>query len=1218
LPHYLLEKWHDDPSFLALQKPLSGPSARLVTGMEGSQRSFFIAALYVSSSFASLVLTANMARAEKIYEEVGSFVPAEELYLFPARDFFYAGEVLTTSKEIPQQRIRVLERLALGKKILVIAPVAALLGKLIPKEQWEAKSIVLRPGARVEWEAFLKQLIGQGYERCDLVETEGSFSVRGDIIDIFPYYTQLPVRISFFDEEVESLRYFDPESQRSREVLPELAVFPAREVVLTSEAARRGKNTLLKELGKVAGRLKGKGQEEAADRLGSRVESQLAKLESDGTYEGIEQYLTYFYPRPAGLLDYFPAGGTLFWDEPASTLDEAESLRRELHEYQSGLLIQGDILPGQVEICWSPKEIFERITLHVLAMSAFTSRVPLVRLSGTINIPARPLPSFMGRLDLLKQEVKGWWSEGHEVFVMCEGEARQKEIGRLLRDHDFPVYFAGPDKEMLLELAKAEMEAALEQNPEVYLKQNRAKVMDQEKKHLSIVHPPKKVRQRKMEKRLMIVRGNLENGFLFPSLNLVILVDKEIIPRRRKQKTWARSRGKAALRDFQELKTGDLVVHEQHGIGRYMGMQTLDVDGITRDYLYIKYAGEDRLYLPVEQMDTLQRYTGGEGRAPRVHALGGQEWSRVKNRVRASVQELARELLTLYAAREATKGFAFSPDQAWQKDFEGRFIYEETPDQLRAIEEVKGDMQKPMPMDRLLCGDVGYGKTEVAIRAAFKAVLDGKQVAFLVPTTILAQQHYENFLERFEGFPVKIDLLSRFRGAKEQKEVIKALKAGVVDIVIGTHRLISKDIGFKDLGLLIIDEEHRFGVRHKERLKMLRQDVDVLSMTATPIPRTMHMALSGARDLSVIDTPPENRYPVQTYIAEYSHNMIKEAIQRELNRGGQVYFIYNRVQTIEKWAEKLRELIPGARIAMGHGQMPEHQLEKIMHGFMQGDYDVLICTTIVEAGLDIPNVNTMIVYDADFFGLAQLYQLRGRVGRSNRLAYCYLTYRKDKVMTEDAVKRLQAIKEFTQLGSGFKIALRDMEIRGAGNILGPEQHGFMMAVGYELYCSLLEQAIETMKGRSEPIVREIQPRINLHVNAFLPSAYVPNQQQKIELYRRIAVLENKEELKDMISELRDRYGRLQPPVENLLLVMRLRQLAREKNIESIEQQKEQTLLRFRGDKNFDIEKLWGMVNTHRRNISLKMGKQITLRLKNLPREEKKYLNFIIAVLEEVI
>ena len=727
-------------------------------------------------------------------------------------------------------------------------------------------------------------------------------------------------------------------------------------------------------------------------------------------------------------------------------------------------------------------------------------------------------------------------------------------------------------------------------------------------------------RAEKREKTLRsinIIPGRLENGFVMPALKLAVLVDKEILPGYRKKRRWAAPKSKNALRDFQELKMGDLVVHEQHGIGRYMGIRTMDVDGVTRDYLYIKYAKEDKLYLPVEQIDILQRYVGGEGHPPKVSSLGGQKWARVKSRVRASVQELARDLLSLYAAREAVKGYAFLPDQPWQQEFEERFPYEETPDQLRAIEEVKADMEKERPMDRLLCGDVGYGKTEVALRAAFKAVIDGKQVAFLVPTTILAQQHYENFLERFKGFPMKVELLSRFRSPREQKRVIGELKAGVADIVIGTHRLLSRDIGFKDLGLLIIDEEHRFGVRHKEKLKMLRQEVDVLSMTATPIPRTMHMAISGARDLSVIDTPPENRYPVQTYVVEYSQNLIKEALQRELNRGGQVYFIYNRIQTIEKWAAKLQEMVPGARIVAAHGQMPEQKLAEVMHKFLVGEYDILVSTTIVEAGLDIPNVNTMVVYDADYFGLAQLYQLRGRVGRSNRLAYCYLTYRKDKVMSGDAVKRLQAIKEFTELGSGFKIALRDLEIRGAGNILGPEQHGSMIAVGYELYCRLLQQAIETMKGKNIPVQQKAEPRIDLKISAYLPSSYVVNQQQKIELYRRIAALEKKEDLQDMAAELKDRYGHLQPPVENLLLVMRLRQLAREKEVEAIEQQKGVTVIKFLKEKHFQSEQLWQVVNKNRRYLSLLSGKGVTLKVRASQEGEKDYLRYLITILEQI-
>lgn len=1200
MPYNLLEKWREDPSFISLQSLSTRSSARLVTGLEGSQRSFLIAALFAGAPAASLVLTADMARAEKLFEEIKGFLPASEVFLFPPKDFFYYGEVLTQSKEILQQRLKVLEKLALKERIVVIAPVSALLSKLTPAASWNKLQLQIKAGTRIEWKSFLEKLVEMGYERTELTESEGSFSVRGDIVDIFPFYTPWPVRISFFDDEVETLRYFHPESQRSLEPVDSLAILPAREVILSREALQRGRKILWEEMERAVTQLKNKKQEEAANRLRTRVENHLARLENIGYFEGVEQYISYFYPEAAALTDYFPENGLLFWDDPETVVSEAESLLKELREYQAGLLLQGDILPGQAEVCWNLKEILQRSNLNLIALTAFTRTIPYVRITDSTNIQARHLPSFMGRLDLLQEELKSWWSNGYEVFLICEGKKRAAEMERLLKEHGLGVSYVG-EHQAFLRMSGSEKELFLDKKGEI------------------IVFPGEKAKEtQKMEKSVKIALGRLENGFVIPSLKLVIIIDRDILPAHRKKKRWTAVREKSSLRELQELKAGDLVVHEQHGIGRYMGMRTMEVDGVTRDYLYIKYAGEDKLYLPVEQIDALQRYVGGDGRPPKLSSLGGQEWNRIKNRVKASVQELARDLLSLYAAREAVQGYSFSPDHPWQAEFEERFPYEETQDQLRAIQEVKADMESSRPMDRLLCGDVGYGKTEVALRAAFKAVTDGKQVAFLVPTTILAQQHYENFVERFKGFPVKIELLSRFRSPGEQKRVIKGLKAGVIDIVVGTHRLISKDVVFKDLGLLIIDEEHRFGVRHKEKLKMFRQEVDVLSMTATPIPRTLHMALSGARDLSIIDTPPENRYPVQTYVVEYSDNLIKEAIQRELNRRGQVYFIYNRIQTIEKWAARLRELIPEAKIVVAHGQMPEQELSEVMHKFLHGEYDILVSTTIVEAGLDIPNVNTMIVYDADYFGLAQLYQLKGRVGRSNRLAYCYLTYRKDKVMTEDAVKRLQAIKEFTELGSGFKIALRDLEIRGAGNILGPEQHGYMMAVGYELYCRLLEQAIEMMKGKKSEAPKEFEPKIDLNVNAFLPSSYVPNQQQKIELYRRIATLENKEEIEDMAAELRDRYGHLQPPVENLLLVVRLRQLAREKGVESIEQQKTQTMIRFKADREFQSEQLWELVNRHRRNLSLHAGKNVSIKIRDFYGEEKDYLKFLIQVLEQLI
>lgn len=1198
MPYKLINKWRDDLSFINLQKSQDERRAQLVTGLEGSGRSYLMAALFAGNPAASVVLTDDMARAEKIYEEIKGFLPEGEVYLLPGRDFFYAGEVLTQSREILQQRLRVLERLALGKRVLVIAPVAALLSKLTPVELWKENILEFKTGKRFEWKFLLQKLVEMGYERTELTESEGYFSVRGDIIDIFPFHTPHPVRVSFFDEEVEGIKYYHAETQRSLHSIPAVSVLAAREVILNEAARKRGTKAILEEMEKSVSRLKKQKIEEAADRIRTRVENCLLKLESSGSFEGMEHFVSFFYPEPGALVDYLPPGALLLWDEPESVAMQAESLLKELREFQAGLLLQGDILPGQADICWTLKELFNRKPPRIIALSPFSGRLPFVNVAGTLNIQSRPVPSFMGRLDLLKDEILNWWSSGYEIFLICDGEKRAGEMEKLFHEKDLSVSRSA-DFRVLLNKSKSEVETLSEGRDIIPFPGERAE------------------KREKTLRSINIIPGRLENGFVMPALKLAVLVDKEILPGYRKKRRWAAPKSKNALRDFQELKMGDLVVHEQHGIGRYMGIRTMDVDGVTRDYLYIKYAKEDKLYLPVEQIDILQRYVGGEGHPPKVSSLGGQEWARVKSRVRASVQELARDLLSLYAAREAVKGYAFLPDQPWQQEFEERFPYEETPDQLRAIEEVKADMEKERPMDRLLCGDVGYGKTEVALRAAFKAVIDGKQVAFLVPTTILAQQHYENFLERFKGFPMKVELLSRFRSPREQKRVIGELKAGVADIVIGTHRLLSRDIGFKDLGLLIIDEEHRFGVRHKEKLKMLRQEVDVLSMTATPIPRTMHMAISGARDLSVIDTPPENRYPVQTYVVEYSQNLIKEALQRELNRGGQVYFIYNRIQTIEKWAAKLQEMVPGARIVAAHGQMPEQKLAEVMHKFLVGEYDILVSTTIVEAGLDIPNVNTMVVYDADYFGLAQLYQLRGRVGRSNRLAYCYLTYRKDKVMSGDAVKRLQAIKEFTELGSGFKIALRDLEIRGAGNILGPEQHGSMIAVGYELYCRLLQQAIETMKGKNIPVQQKAEPRIDLKISAYLPSSYVVNQQQKIELYRRIAALEKKEDLQDMAAELKDRYGHLQPPVENLLLVMRLRQLAREKEVEAIEQQKGVTVIKFLKEKHFQSEQLWQVVNKNRRYLSLLSGKGVTLKVRASQEGEKDYLRYLITILEQI-
>ncbi|NLC12190.1 MAG: transcription-repair coupling factor [Firmicutes bacterium] len=1167
--HLLLDLWLKDRDFLSLYGALEGGGHFLVTGTDGSWRNFLKAALIDKTRRNALIVVPDLARGEKVLEDLQSFLPQQQVLLFPPRDFFYTGEILTQSREILEQRLSVLERLANAPAggLVVVAPVASLLNRMVPFSTWQEQALALQVGREYDWEQLLKKLVSLGFERTGQIQGKGQYSVRGDIIDIYPYHSQDPLRFTFFDREIESIRTFDLETQRSLTSLDKIVLYPALEAVLTAESREIGLENLQKDLDKFTLNLKREKKSIAADRLRTRIDKHRQILESGGYVEGIEQYLPYFYPQPHSLLSYFePAGSLVFFDEPERIEKAEASLLDELKGYYSSMLDQGDVLPFQAENYVELKQSLAACrSLPLLAFTLFSKKTAYISPRRIFNFTGKKMTTFHGQWELFQEELEAWGKAGYSVFVFSHNLERAEEMVKLLGEH------------------KIEAAAGFPAGGEP------------------------------VGGRISVLPSSLEEGFIIPGLKLALVTERDLIPRRRRKKAGLRSRRdkKSKLDSYRQLNIGDYVVHEHHGVGQYLGIRTLEIGDVHKDYLYIKYAGQDKLYLPVDQIDLIQKYVGGEGATPKLYSLGGGEWNRVKSRVKASVQQLARDLLNLYAARESVQGLKFSPDHQWQKEFETRFPFEETPDQLQAIKDVKADMEKPKPMDRLICGDVGYGKTEVALRAAFKAMMDGKQVAFLVPTTLLAQQHYNTVKERFEGFPFEIELLSRFRSQAEQKQVVQRLRKGLVDMVIATHRLLSKDIKFKDLGLLIIDEEHRFGVRHKEKIKMLKENVDVLTMTATPIPRTLQMALTGSRDLSIIETPPENRYPVQTYVVEYSDHLVREAILRELQRGGQVFFVYNRVQTIEKWLQKLEKLVPEARFVISHGQMPEAKLEKVMLDFMNKKYDVLIATTIIEAGLDIPNVNTLIVYDADTFGLAQLYQLRGRVGRSDRIAYSYLTYRRDKVITEEAAKRLQAIKEFTELGSGFKIALRDLEIRGAGNILGPEQHGFIAAVGFELYCRLLEQAVQTLKGQRQAVKglpgdrREREDiKIELNVNAYLPASYVPNQQEKIEIYRRIATIEREEEIRDIADELKDRFGRLQSPVENLLAVAQLRLLAEECKVESIEQDKKQVMVKFSNEAVFDNNIFWQLAMKYRGQLTVQAGKGITLKVKNQPREKE--------------
>lgn len=1089
-----------------------GTREQMVYGLSGSQKTFLLAAILEDTSRPLLVVTDTLPEAERMALDIESW-SGRKAYIFPALEVL-PFEVVAQSIEMAIPRITVLDKLIKGERPVVVAPVTALLRKLPPPAAFLAACMDIHVGQRLDIEETVRKLVLGGYEKVDMVEGRGQFSKRGGILDIFVSTRETPVRIELFDDEVDSIREFDVATQRSLENLQHVRITPAREMVAVAQGFDEGLKRIERDLNTAARKLEAQGKRTAAERLREKIGEHIERISASGTFEGLDQYAPYFYSEMCSLLSYFPPDTVVAVDEFSRLRESANENEKVFGDMYSSLIEQGGLLPQSTTIYFSLDDLVEEWKgYQTLYFSLLLRRILHVNPLNVQTIQARSSQVFHGQWPLFVDEIAKWKKQGKYIVLAAATEDRAKRLSTQLKDDGI---------ENLLV-------AGLDSRPEP-----------------GVVY---------------VVSAPLDTGFEMPLLRLALITDGEIYGRAKRVRRPRHARDAARLTDYRELKVGDYVVHVNHGIGMYMGIRTLEIEGVQRDYLFIKYAGADALYVPTDQIHLIQKYVGSEGHEPKLNKLGGTEWARVKHRVRESVREMAQELLRLYAIRESIKGYQFSPDTPWQKEFEDAFRYEETRDQLEAVEAIKKDMEKPRPMDRLLCGDVGYGKTEVAIRAAFKAVMDGKQVAVLVPTTILAQQHYNTFKDRFAGFPVKIGMLSRFLSPKEQAEVAKELKQGLIDIIIGTHRLLQADIRFKDLGLLIVDEEHRFGVAHKEQIKQLKNNIDVLTLTATPIPRTLSMALSGIRDMSLIETPPEDRFPVQTYVVEYNDELIRDAILREIGRGGQVFYVHNRVQTIERAAVHVQSLVPEARIVVAHGQMKEDKLEQVMIDFINGEADVLVCTTIIESGVDIPNVNTLIVEDADHMGLAQLYQLRGRVGRSNRLAYAYLTYRREKVLTEVAEKRLQAIREFTELGSGFKLAMRDLEIRGAGNVLGPEQHGFIVSVGFDLYVQLLEEAIREMKGEVKP--PEPAPVIvDIPVDAFIPEDYVPDPRQKIDLYKKIAAIETLEDADDVAEEILDRFGNPPLAVQNLLAVARVKIRARQIGISTISQEKDRLVFKF--------------------------------------------------------
>ncbi|MBL4954204.1 transcription-repair coupling factor [Neobacillus sp. YIM B02564] len=1101
---------HQDDVSTCIAGVDGGLKEQLIAGLSGSSRTVLTAALYQQINRPVLFVTHNLLQAQKLYDDLVNLLSEKEVFLFPANELI-AAELSIASPELKAQRIEVLNYWSKQKQGICIVPIAGLKKILPPKVLWQKYQLSLKVGEEIDPDQILNKFVMMGYNRQEMVSTPGEFSVRGGIIDIYPLTEATPLRVELFDTEIESIRYFSLEDQRSKEKVSKVSIGPATELLLEPEHYSRIISGLESGL---AESLRKINDEKAKIQLSQNISYEIEQLKNKQEPDQVFKYLSLAYENPHSLLDYLPGNGLVVIDEISRVQEMDDSLVKDEAEWYTSLLSEGEII-HDLQISHKLQNLMQQNEHPILYLSLFLRHVANTNPQNIVNISCKQMQNFHGQMHLLKSEIDRWIKGNYAVVFLGPDEERVKKLERVLEDYEIPAVVADANQQML----------------------------------------PGKVQ---------IIKASLQTGFELPIQKLAVITEQELFSKRVRKSVKNRQKLSNAerIKSYSELKAGDYVVHVNHGIGKYLGIETLVINGIHKDYLHIRYQGTDKLYVPIDQIDLVQKYVGSEGKEPKVYKLGGSDWKKVKKKVQSSVEDIADDLIKLYAEREAAVGFAFSPDGDLQREFEASFAYQETEDQLRSIQEIKKDMERPRPMDRLLCGDVGYGKTEVAIRAAFKAITDGKQVAFLVPTTILAQQHYETLRERFQDYPINIGILSRFRSKKQQTETIKGLKAGSIDIVIGTHRLLSKDITYHDLGLLIIDEEQRFGVSHKEKIKRLKTNVDVLTLTATPIPRTLHMSMLGVRDLSVIETPPENRFPVQTYVMEYNGSLVKEAIERELARDGQVYFLYNRVEDIERKTEEISMLVPDARVAFAHGQMTENELESVMLGFLAGDFDVLVSTTIIETGVDIPNVNTLIVYDADRMGLSTLYQLRGRVGRSNRVAYAYFTYRKDKVLTEVAEKRLQTIKEFTELGSGFKIAMRDLSIRGAGNLLGAQQHGFIDSVGFDLYSQMLKEAIEERKAElgEEHVEVKRSVEIDLEIDAYIPDAYIQDGHQKIEMYKRFRGIETLQDVEELEAEMLDRFGEYPAEVSYLFQIAEMKVFAIQNGVEQIKQLKQEVTI----------------------------------------------------------
>ncbi|MDO5556763.1 MAG: transcription-repair coupling factor [Clostridia bacterium] len=1112
----------------------------IISGLNDVVKNIIIQAIKEETSKPICIITYNEIQARKIISDLKNFT--DNFIFFPKKEIV-SYDYVSESREIAFARIDVLNQIYDGKCKLIITTIEAIMQNMIPKDALYRNKIRLKVGNTKNLNELKQDLINLGYGRKDIIEARGQFSVRGGIIDV-SVQNEKGLRIEFWGDEIDSIRTFNMGSQRSDEMINEITIFPAHEYILdeslikVSEKIEKNRFNLNVPKGiKLPGDYK--------KTIDEKIAMDIEKIRQGEYLNKIDKYFNSFYNIQDNFLDYLDDNYIIIIDEKSKVFHREENIKRDSTNLIQNLIDRQRIIPDVVKnLSNFDYDYTTKQTIYLERQDNPEEnrdtglweykKEKIVKSANMFNLNFKELTYYRSELDRLLGEIRELVELKKRIIILVGSKIEAEKFSKLLDEREIQSHF---EDSLDFKIKKGEV---------------------------------------------VLTIGALSSGFESNETDLLVISSEEIFGKVNARKKLSPLFKKGEKIVFADLEVGDFVVHKNYGIGQFIGVNTLRADNVTKDYIKIKYKNDDILYIPTNDLDNIRKYSSGGDIELKLNKLGGKEWTKTKARVKRNLQEVAKELIELYAKRKKMKGYMFSKDTEWQKQFEDDFIYQETDDQLRCIQEVKSDMENQKPMDRLLCGDVGYGKTEVAIRAAFKTVMDGKQVAYLVPTTILANQQYEFFKSRMEKYGIKVELLNRFRTEKQKRETLKRMTLGQVDVVVGTHSLLGKNVTFKNLGLLIIDEEHRFGVRDKEKIKQLRSNIDVLSMSATPIPRTMHMSIVGIRDMSVIYEPPNNRLPVQTYVLEYDEEVIREAIVKELERRGQVFYLFNNVENIEQKRNEIKKLVPEAKVSFAHGRMTGREIEDIMERFILKEIDVLVCTTILESGIDIPNANTIIVENADRLGLAQLYQIRGRVGRSDKQAYAYVTYKRDKMITEVAEKRLKAIKEFTEFGSGYKIAMRDLEIRGAGSLLGEIQSGHMEEVGYDTYCELLDEVIKEMQGIEIEPEKEIQ--IDLNVSSYIPDSYISNSGQKIEMYQNIALCKNEDDIKNVIDEMIDRYGKIPEEAENLIEIARIKQLGKNANILRIIQ-KRNNINFYMLKENFKAEFIEKLLKKYRNNIS---------------------------------